>query len=159
MNWPFIQLLAFITIILSGCASSKKTQNTNDVNQNTSICNKTVRYTIEKIVMIEGGNEIKTHAEITINPFSKNINLKADDPESGNKTFDTEIESIECTLNESLTNGQATYKGYIKQKDGTKTWTSLKIEFKDNQLILNGTNEDRPSNIYMIVDRWEIVTN
>jgi hypothetical protein len=159
MSKLFIQLLAFITIILGGCASSKNTQNTIDVNLKTSICDKTIRYTIERIKMIEGGNEIKVHAEITIDPFSKNINLYANDPESGKKTFDTQIESIDCTLNENLTKGQSIYKGYIKQTDGRKTWTTLTIEFKDDQLIINGTNEDRPSNVYMIVDRWEVVTN
>jgi hypothetical protein len=159
MNRLLTRLFVFITIVLSSCASSNKIQNTNDISQNTSICDKTIKYTIEKVKMIEGGNEIKVHAEITIDPFSKNINLYADDPESGKKTFDTQIESIDCTFNENLTKGQATYKGYIKQKDGTKTWTTLTIEFKDDQLIINGTNEDRPSNVYMIVDRWEIVTN
>jgi hypothetical protein len=159
MRKQFIRLLAFITIILGGCASSKKTQNTTDVSLKTSICDKTIRYTIEKIKMIEGGNEIKAHAEITIDPFSKNINLYAEDPESGKKTFDTQIEGIDCTFNENLTKGQATYKGYIKQKDGTKTWTTLTIQFKDDQLIINGTNEDRPSNVYMIIDRWEIIQN
>lgn len=159
MNRLIIHLLAFTTIVLSGCTSSRKSQNTNQSNQKTSICDKTVRYIIEKIKMIEGGNEIKVHAEITIDPFTKNINLYADDPENGKKTFDTQIESIDCTFNENLTKGQATYKGYIKQKDGKKTWTTLTIEFKDDQLIINGTDEDRPSNIYMIIDRWEIVTN
>lgn len=159
MNRQLIQLLIFIAIVLSSCASSNKIQNTNDISQNTSICDKTVKYTIEKVKMIEGGNEIKAHAEITINPFSKNINLYADDPESGKKTFDTEIESIDCSFNQNLTSGRATYKGYIKQKDGRKTWTVLTIEFKDSQLILNGTTDDHPSNVYMIIDRWEIVEN
>ncbi len=159
MSRQFIGLLAFITIILGSCASSKKTSNANDRNLKTSICDKTIRYTIEKVKMIEGGNEIKAHAEITIDPFSKNINVNADDPESGKKIFDTQIESIDCTFNENLTNGKATYKGYIKQQDGRKTWTSLTIELKDNQLVLNGTTEDRPSNVYMIIDRWEIVTD
>ena len=159
MKKLFIPLSAFIMIALGGCSSAKKSQITNHTNQNTSICDRIIRYTIEKVKMIEDGSEIKAHAEITINPFSKNIYLKADDPESGDKTFDTEIESIECSLNETLTKGQAIYKGYIKQKDGKKSWTILTIGFKDDQLVINGTGDDGPSNIYMIIDRWEVVTN
>ena len=156
MKSTFTCLLMVISLSLIG---QTKTGQSATASESQSICDKTIRYSIEKVKMIEGGNEIKAHAEITIDPSSKNINLYADDPESGKKTFDTQIESIDCSFNESLTSGQATYKGYIKQKYGRKTWTILTLEFKDNQLVLNGTTEDRPSNVYMIIDKWEIVTN
>jgi len=157
MRQLFIPVLALI--ILSGCASPRNSQITNTTNQNISICDKTVRYTIEKVKMIEGGNEIKTHAEITVDPLSKNINLNGDDPESGKKSFDAQIESIECRLNKDLTDGQSTYKGYIKQNDGRKTRSTMTIEFKGNQLVISGTTDNRPSNVYMIIDHWEIVEN
>ena len=156
MKSTFTCLLMVISLSLIG---QTKTGQTATASESQNICDKTIRYSIEKVKMIEGGNEIKAHAEITIDPSSKNINLYADDPESGKKTFNTQIESIDCSFNENLTSGQATYKGYIKQKDGRKTWTILTLEFKDNQLVLNGTTEDRPSNVYMIIDKWEIVTN
>jgi hypothetical protein len=157
MKQLFIPVLAFITIMIGGCVSSKKSKGTNPINQNTSICDKAIRYTIEKVKMIEGGNEIKIHAEITIDPSSKNINLNADLPDGGKKTFDTQIESIECTFNENLTSGQATYKGYIKQDDGRKTWTSLSVEPKDGQLLIRSADQNNPGQVSFVVDKWEMI--
>ena len=156
MKQLFIPVLVFIAIGVCGCVSSNKSQSTNPNNQNASICDKTIRYTIEKVKMIEGGNEIKIHTEITIDPSSKNINLNADLPDGGKKTFDTQIESIECTLNETLANGQATYKGYIKQDDGSKTWTSLLVEAKDGQLLIRSADQNNPGQVSFVVDKWEI---
>lgn len=157
MKQLFIPVLVFIAIAVCGCVSSKKSQGTNPNSQNASICDKTIRYTIEKVKMIEGGNDIKIHAEITIDPSSKNINLNADLPDGGKKTFDTEIESVECTFTENLTNGQATYKGYIKQDDGRKTWTSLSVEPKDGQLLIRSADQNNPGQVSFVVDKWEVV--
>jgi hypothetical protein len=82
-TWLFV----FTTTVLAACTSGKKSQITNHANQNTSMCSKTIRYIIEKIKMVEGGNEVKIHAEITVDPSSKNINLNADLPDGEKKTL------------------------------------------------------------------------
>jgi len=153
----FIFLSTVITLLLNACEPSKKSQATSHSNQNTSICDKTVRYIVEKIKMAEGGNEVNIHTEIILNPTTKIINLKADDPEKGKISFDTEIESFDCTLNEKVTAGKAIYKGYIKQPDGSKVFSSLVIEIKDEQIYIKGFTEDKPATFYMVVDKWEIV--
>jgi hypothetical protein len=157
MKKTLIFLLVTIPVITFSCESAKETQVKNNAGLNTSICDKEVRYFIEKLKMIEGGNEIKVHTEITFNPTTKIIKLKADDPERGKISFYTEIESINCSFNDNLTSGQAVYKGYIKQDDGRKTFTSFLIENKDGQLYIKGADGENRSQYFMIVDRWEIV--
>ena len=150
---------AIIIFLLNACDSTKKLQITKHSSENTSMCDKTVRYIVEKIKMVEGGNEVSVHTEIIFNPTTRIINLKADDPERGKISFDTEIDSFDCTLNEKLTAGKAIYKGYIKQPDGSKDFSTLTIEIKDEQLYIKGGTEDKPANFYMIVDKWEILDN
>lgn len=126
-----------------------------DTGKDTFICNRAVRYIIEKIRRIENGDEHKIHIELVFDPSSKNINLRSDDPEKGKINFDTEIESFECTLNRSFSEGEAVYKGYIKQDDGTRSFVTIIIEIIDGIPQIKAINQNQKAMFYMIVDRWE----
>lgn len=152
----FLGCTLLVFAFFSSCNSAKKAQVENIV-QKPDIWNQSIKYFIDKVRFIKDGNETKVHAEFEINPISKIISLHADDPEKGKVSFETEIESIECSLNENLTAGQAVYKGYIKQDDGRKTWTSLLLEPKDGQILIRSADQNDPGQISFVVERWEIV--
>ena len=75
---------------------------------------------------------------VVINPAAKLINLTRESPDPEKVRFDTEIEAVDCNLNTDLTEGRSIYKGDIKQQDGTKTYSILRVEAKDGGLIISG---------------------
>jgi hypothetical protein len=78
-------------------------------------CDKTVIYSISKIVKLKDNTEELMSFEIKVNPSAGTINLKIDHPQKGKIDFNTVITSTDCSLNATLTNGEAVYKGYTIQ--------------------------------------------
>jgi hypothetical protein len=120
-------------------------------------CEQKIKYFIEKMKDIRNGEEVSANTEIVIDPAEKLIRLTSEPPDQKKVNFDTEIESVDCNLNANLTEGQSTYRGYIKQSDGTKTYTILKVEAKDGALTITGGDAAQPDRVVMIVTKWEVV--
>jgi hypothetical protein len=83
-------------------------------------CEQKVKYYIEKMKGFRSGDEVITNTAIVIDPAAKLISLTSEPPNREKVNFDTEIESVDCNLNANLTEGRSTYRGYIKQPDGSK---------------------------------------
>jgi len=117
-----ISLLAalFVTLVFfCACKSTKiykeQVSNSEQVVRATSICDQAIRYYANKLKMVNGGQEVNADTEILINPSNKLISLTSTPPNQEKVSFDTVIGSFDCNFNSALTDGQAIYKGYIKQ--------------------------------------------
>jgi hypothetical protein len=107
--------------------------------------------------MTNGEPDVKVVTEIIINPSARVISLTSEPPEQGKVSFETVIESIDCKLNSDLTEGQAIYNGYIKQKDGSSTKAILKVEAKDGNLTIANGDPEHHAPFLIVVSKWEIV--
>jgi hypothetical protein len=123
-------------------------------------CDKTITYAVSKIVKLKDNTEELTSFEIKINPSAGTINLKIDHPQKGKADFNTTITSTDCSLNATLTNGEATYKGYTVQPDGSRTNSTIHIKAASDKITITeyDPSTGRQPNYYMIVDKWEITT-
>lgn len=118
-------------------------------------CDQKVRYYSEKLRVGESSEEANILSEIVIDPIAKTINVASEPPNQAKVNFNIEIEGFDCSFNAGFTEGEATYKGYIKQTDGSTTSTHLKIEAKDGELTIAGNNPGEPVTLIMIVTKWE----
>ncbi len=121
-------------------------------------CDKTVTYSISKIVKLKDNTEELVSFEIKINPSAGIINLKIDHPQKGKVDFNTAITSTDCSLNATLTNGEAIYKGYTVQPDGGRSNTAIHIKAGSDKIIITEYDPltGRQPNYYMLVDKWVI---
>ena len=149
-------------LVLMACRSTKPTQV--DLSSNKKLrpelagkCEQTVRYYIEKLREVNSGQEVNANTQIVINPSAKLISLTSEPPGQEKVNFDTNIESSECNLSGDLTEGYSTYRGYIKQTDGTTTSTILKIEAKGEGLTITGSSPGQSGVLVMVVSRWEVI--
>jgi hypothetical protein len=119
-------------------------------------CDKTVTYYISKIVKLKDNAEELISFEIKINPSAATINLKIDHPQKGKVDFNTAITSTDCSLNTSLTNGEATYKGYTVQPDGSRSNSTIHIKASSDKIIITEYDPltNRQPNYFMVVYKW-----
>jgi len=155
------QLLATLSVIvLASCGSTKLSQRKIPVSKSSLIdnsCSQTIKYYSNKLKTVDGNKELDISTEMIISPSTKLINLKSESPTEGNTNFDIVIESVDCALNTDLTSGQAIYKGYIKQIDGTTTKAIIKVEVKDGGLIISNADSDKPRELIMLINKWEVI--
>jgi hypothetical protein len=137
-------------LLISPAGNSKKSTAYN--------CDKTVTYHISKIVKLKDNTEESISFEIKINPSVATINLKIDHPQKGKVEFNTSITSTDCSLNPSLTNGEATYKGYIVQPNGSRSNSTIHIKAGSDKIIITEYDplNNRQPNYFMVVDKWVI---
>jgi hypothetical protein len=123
-------------------------------------CDKTVNYYISKIVKLKDNSEELASFEIKINPSAATINLKIDHPQKGKVDFNTIITSTDCSLNATLTNGEATYKGDTVQPDGSRSNSTIHIKAASDKITITeyDPSTGRQPNYYMVVDKWVITT-
>jgi hypothetical protein len=121
-------------------------------------CDKTVTYSISKIVKLKDNTEESVSFEIKVNPSAGTINLKVDHPQKGKIDFNTVITGTDCSLNATLTNGQATYKGYTVQPDGSRSNSTIHIKADSDKIIITEYDPltGRQPSYYMVVDKWVI---
>ena len=149
-------------LVFMSCRSTRPTEI--DLSNNKKLmpelagkCEQTVRYYIEKLREINSGQEVNANTQIVINPSAKLISLTSEPPGQDKVNFDTNIESVECNLSGDLTEGQSTYRGYIKQTDGTTTSTIFKLEAKSEGLTITGNSPGQSAVLVMLVSRWEVI--
>jgi hypothetical protein len=142
------------------CRSTRSPQgeisNNKELVETSDKCEQKVKYYIDKIKGVRDGQEVSANTELVIDPAAKLITLTSEPPNQGKVSFDIQIESFDCNLNTNLTDGQSTYKGYIKQTDGTTTSSNLKIEAKDGELTITGGDQAQPEKMVMRVTKWEV---
>jgi len=130
----------------------------NKNNPESEICNKTIKYTTNKLLG-PNGEEITASTEITINPTTKIITLESAPPDQEKVLFETQIESIDCSFSKNLLSGKAYYKGYILQQDGNKSPAEIVLEAKDGKVSLTSYDEEKRIGLRAIFNKWEIIEN
>ena len=108
--------------------------------------------------MTKDGSIINMTTEFIINPAAKTISLESSPPNQDRVSFNTEIETYDCSFNSDLTNGEALYKGYITRSNGNKDRVFLKMEFKDGSFITSSGDPDKPGEFIMFINKWEVIT-
>ena len=162
-NTTLLQATLLATLIFWGACKSTKisngqVSNSKQVVATTSKCDQTMRYYADKLKKVKGGEqEINANTVIVINPSTKLISLTSEPPNQEKVNFETVIESFDCSFNTDMTAGQALYKGYIKQKDGTTTIAIIKLEAKDGGLTLSNADPENEGALIMIITKWEVV--
>jgi hypothetical protein len=121
-------------------------------------CDKTATYYISKIIKLKDNTEELVSFEIKITPSAGIINLKIDHPQKGKVDFNTAITSTDCSLNATTTDGEATYKGYIVQPDGSRSNSAIHIKAGSDKIIITEYDPltGRQPNYCMVVDKWII---
>ena len=153
-----LQLALCIGVLFfSGCKSTKVTQGqkTTQKQVEISMCDQTIKYYSEKLMT--GGLEINASTEIIINPSTRLISLTSEVPNEPRAAFETVIEGIDCNLKAGLTEGQAIYRGYLNQKGGNTTKTTIKVEAKDGSLTISNADTEKRDPFVFVVSKWEIV--
>lgn len=154
-------VLTIVLLVFIACKSVKPSQEQvstkEQVTETTGMCEQTIKYYIDKFVMIKDGQEINVPTVIVVHPKAKFIGLTSEPPNQGKVSFDTEIESYDCDFNKDLTQGQTIYRGYIKQEDGTRTTAVLKFEAKGGELTISNGDPNVPVDYIMRVTKWEII--
>ncbi len=119
-------------------------------------CDKTSTFFVNKIVHLKSNTEESAGFEITISPSAGIINIKIDHPLKGKAAFNTTITSADCTLNTTLTGGEATYKGYIVQPDGSRSTSTIHIKAASDKIIITESDPltGRQPAYCMMVDKW-----
>lgn len=125
-------------------------------NQEAEICEQTIKYSTNKLLS-PSGEEVAASTHITFNPAKKLITVESESLNDGNATFDTVIESVECTFDKKITTGKADYKGYILQSDGTKSPVEIILEAKDGVVSLVSYDEEKKLGLRTTFEKWEIV--
>lgn len=150
-----LTVLLFVFAILTGFVS--KNQQTLIIDsQKTEICEKTIKYTAEKI-NVPDGKEISALTEITINPSDKTILLESISSDDEKTSFYTKIENSDCSFDKKLSSGKAIYKGYIEQKDGTKTPAKVILEATKGKVTLTSYDEADKKALALNFTKWEIL--
>jgi hypothetical protein len=123
-------------------------------------CDKIITYTVSKIVKLKDNTEELAGFEIKVNPSAGTINLKIDHPQKGRVDFNTVITSTDCSLNATLTNGEATYKGYTVQPDGSRSNSTIRIKADSGKITITeyDPSTGRQPNYFMVADKWVITT-
>lgn len=153
-------MLIFPIVIIAGLRADRSYINEIDyLKIPNGICNKSIKYTIDKIVMKQDEKVIKSDIVIIISPKNKSIRLITESKKKGKIDFINTILEFSCTLNEDLTEGKANYSGYIMQPNGEKEPFYFFIETKKNKLtfISSPTKDITSAKYSMIVDKWEFI--
>jgi len=147
----FVAILLLFTI--TACKHSKVLQNNKPAEKN--MCDQTIRFYSDKIKELNSSQEISANSEIVINPSTNIISVSTEF--NGEKdSFEMEVESNECNLNNNLTAGQAIYNGNV-QKGESKTKGSIKIEATDGAIVITGYNPEKENEgIIFQITKWEI---
>ena len=124
-----------------------------------NVCSQKIKYYVSKIKSVENGEEVSANTELIIDPTSKTMTLSSKPPNQERVKFVIQIESIDCNLNTGMTSGQSTYKGYIKQTDGTTIGSTVKLEAKEDGLTITGGDPEQPEKMVMSVTKWEVLGN
>lgn len=155
-----LTLLAMLTFLVS-CKVAKNVQiQTPSATQTLPIinkCDQPIKYYSEKIIVLKGGPVEYANTEIVINPLTKNISLNCTPLNQSKTSFNTFIESFDCNLSTDMMNGQALYKGYIKQISGETTSVIIKVEINDGNIKISPIHPDNNSEMTIIVSKWEVV--
>ncbi|TDQ09876.1 hypothetical protein [Pedobacter metabolipauper] len=147
-------LLASFTL-LKGQSSPYK--ESNQVVLNADQCKTNIKYYIAKVKNPDG-QEIPIDMEVIVYPSKKIINVAAKMPERDPVTFNTVLESTECSLTQKMDGGQALYKGYITQADGTKTFAAILIKVNSGKCTISALDEEgNEKGFAMAVDKWEVL--
>jgi len=120
------------------------------------ICEQTIKYSTNKL-LTPSGEEVTASTNITFNPGMKLITVESESLNDGKATFDTVIESVECTFDKKITSGKADYKDYILQTDGTKSPVEIILEAKDGVVSLSSYDEEKKLGLRTTFEKWEIV--
>ncbi len=155
---------SIILVCLLACNGSRKAANATapaqqSVNaaQAASVCEETVKFYAEKMLITQTGQIMDVTAELVVDPLTKTITVSAEMAGQEKAAFEVTIEHIDCAFNNDFTAGAALYTGFIKQKDGSVTKQILKLEAKDGSLLFTNGDPDKPNELTMYVSKWEIV--
>ena len=97
-----------------------------------SVCEQAIKYsgTLSKEDREEDEQGI-TSSAIIVNPATKLVSVIVQDSV---RLFDMEIVTINCNFNKNLSEGEAIYQGFIIQKDGSRTPSTIKLKAIDGAL-------------------------
>ena len=152
--------LLVVFIFLVSCSAKKAVYSDKTTPGNnskiTSVCDRPVKYHSSRIRVIASGETMEGETEILIDPKTKIINLFYHSSSEGSKSFDTNIESSDCSLNNDLSMGKAVYHGYILRQDGSKTISTIVVEPYEGGWVIKGSHDNHEPELMILVDKWEI---
>jgi hypothetical protein len=156
----FDKLLTGLLVLFLGCKGAKiaqqSTTEAKQVAKEISTCDRTIRYYSEKA---KGGNgqQVEATIEITIDPTAKTVDIMVVTRDGKHQEIQIVVEYLECTFNSDLTQGAATYSGYIKQQDGSTTKTSMKVAYAGDVLTISNADPNRTEEFFFVITKWELV--
>lgn len=120
------------------------------------ICNKKVKYSISKVLVLQNNKELLRQFDILIDPLEKKIITSAPNGEG----FSSVLTEIDCKLSSDMKVGYAIYRGYVPQKSGSNSPIQLRVEVRNDSVLISRTNpsiKDHVANSVFVVERWQIV--
>ena len=150
--------LLFFTLAFFACRSVKPLQTaqsaTQQAEQNLQICNVPIKYKVNKVKIFENQEEVQdedAQFSFTIHPAEKLITLN---DESSSKEL--HIESVDCSLNDKLTDGSAVYRLSLKNSTGNTSEQVMNFEAKPEGITV--TISEKGEKVYFFqIDSCEIV--
>ncbi|TDQ08808.1 hypothetical protein [Pedobacter metabolipauper] len=105
-------------------------------------CDKIIRFTGTKVLQTDGSS-LPWKTVLVIFPNKKQMDLKAEDTDGNKSDISMQIEKAECTFNEKMDSGYASYKLSMSNRDGSTTASSMVLKFIDGKWTAGLAEEER----------------
>jgi hypothetical protein len=159
-NALIVAVLLLSTQLFIACRSSKPSSveivTTQQKEQSLSICEQKVKYQFSRIKKSNTLEETDEPTEMIINPVKKLITISGVSVNKETRFKNITIESIECSLNNALTEGSAGYKFLEEGPNGNTQEIVIKFEAKEDGLTITFINNGKEKAITK-VDKWELL--
>ncbi len=165
-----VRLAAFVLMValMVSCSPVKKGTSastaTNASGANENLCNRTVQYNVEKMVVTnENGNETEQNADettvFTLNPDDGKMTVRL---LGKDKLQELKLRVKSCTLTNRMQSGEADYEVISDEdddldEDGNKVVhvIKIKVEAIKGIVTLLMSSEEEPGSVKAIVEKWE----